>query len=398
MPKSPAPARRKVYHCPSCGAEVAFEDMDVRADTMRCRNCGKVHSLKRQIQRDKARQGLGEPPAGVRVSQAVVESGGPWSDLLEYPRRNLSMMLLCLWVAGCAGYGLARCVTHEEWLWAFLVALFLLLGGVGFAFELFGKHVLQLFAERGRYIVGFWRFRRMTEFALTSETCAFVQDHPATGHANKGQTVWEICVETKGKPGAVFGRGLPRHVQEFFCTCITRRAVGLSLDNADGGRRGVEIRHPIAFGVLSLVMIVSFAYAFSAHERVAVSDGKLVITESRWWGRKILKTEIPAKDITYVKLVMPTVSSKPHDHKLEILGEGDRVMKRLSGYGREVSGYQMGLMRAIRFRSVATFDRGRFPNLSFVLLGIFLLLPMALACGGPEPAPPAQKKNDGFAV
>ena len=60
-------ARRKVYHCPDCGAEIAFEDIDIRTDMMRCRSCGKRYSLKRQIQRDSAKRDLGEAPAGIEV-------------------------------------------------------------------------------------------------------------------------------------------------------------------------------------------------------------------------------------------------------------------------------------------------------------------------------------------
>jgi hypothetical protein len=142
--------------------------------------------------------------------------------------------------------------------------------------------------------------------------------------------------------------------------------------------------------VLSIAVLWCFAYAFSESERIVVSDGKLVIVESQWWGRKIERTEIPAKDITYVKLVMG--GGKRASYELEIQGADNHVLKRLAGYGREVGGYQIGLMEAIRCRPGATFDRERLPNLSIVLLGIFLLMPMALACSGLEIARTVQKK------
>lgn len=383
--------RRKVYHCPDCGSEIAFEDIDIRTDMMRCRSCGRRYSLKRQIQRDSAKRDLGEVPAGIEVRPAVAESGGAWSDLVVYPRRNLAMILLCLWLGGISGCGMVSCVMHGDWIWAILVAPFFLLGVAGLVFELFGKHALHLFAEYGCYAVGLWRFRRETEFALTSETYAFVDEHPETGLINQGTPVREICVESKNRSNAVFGRYLPAPVQEYFCACIARRAAGFSLNMVDGGRRGLGIKHPVVFGILLMGVLLCFVYAFSESERIVVSDGKLIITESRWWGRKIERTEIPAKDITYVKLVMG--GGRRASHELEIQGAGNHVLKRLAGYGREVGGYQIGLMEAIRCRPGATFDRERLPNLSTVLLGIFLLMPMALACSGLEIARPVQKKD-----
>ena len=388
-----AGARRKVYHCPDCGAEIAFTDIDVRSDTMHCRSCGKRHSLKRQIQRDMAKRDLGEPPPGIKVRPAVVERGGAWSDLVLCPRRNLAMMLLCLWLGGITGYSIASCATHGDWAWAVLIAPFFMLGIFGLVFEIFGKRVLHLYAERGCYTVGLWRFQRNVEFALTSETYAFVDEHPETGLINQGMPVREICVETKGRSNTVFGRYLPSPVQEFFCACIARRAAGFPLGKVDGGRRGLGIKHPIAFGVLSIAVLWCFAYAFSESERIVVSDGKLVIVESQWWGRKVERTEIPIKDITYVELVMGGGgrTSNKHSHKLEIQGSGGRVLKRLTGYGREVSGYQIGLMEAIRCRPGTAFERERLPNLSTVFVGIFLLMPMALACSGLELAPTTRK-------
>lgn len=384
-------ARRKVYHCPDCGAEIAFEDIDIRTDMMRCRSCGKRYSLKRQIQRDSAKRDLGEAPAGIEVRPAVAESGGAWSDLVVCPVRNLAMILLCLWLCGISGCGMVSCVMHGDWIWAILVAPFFLSGVAGLVFELFGKRVLRLFAEHGCYTVGLWRFRRETEFALTSETYAFVDEHPETGLINQGTPVREICVESKNRSNAVFGRYLSAPVQEYLCACIARRAAGFSLNKVDGGRRGLGIKHPVAFGVLLMAVLLCFAYAFSESERIVVSGGKLVITESRWWGRKVERTEIPVKDITYVELVMGR--GKHASHELEIQGAGKQVLKRLYGYGREVSGYQIGLMEAVRRRPGATFDRERLPNLSTVMLGIFLLMPMAFACSGLEIARPVQKKD-----
>ena len=353
-----ASARRKVYHCPACRAGIAFED-------------------------------LGEPPIGIKVRPAVSESGGAWSDLVVCPRCNLSTILLCLWLGGISGCGMASCVAHGDWIWAILVAPFFLCGIAGLVFELFGTRVLRLFADHGCYTVGLWCFRRNVEFALTSETYAFVDEHPKSGLINKGVPVREICVETNDRSNAVFGRYLPAPVQEYLCACIARRAAGLSLNMVDGVWSGLGIQHPVAFGVLLMAVLCCFAYAFSESERIVVSDGKLVIIESQLWGRKVERAEIPTKDITYVKLVMGR-----DKHALEIQGAAGKVLKRLSGYGREVSGYQIGLMEAIRCRPGATFDRERLPNLSIIFVGIFLLMPMALACSGLEIASIMRKEKD----
>ena len=331
---------------------------------------------------------LGEPPVGIKVRPAVAVSGGAWSDLVICPKRNLAMILLCLWLGGISGCCMASCVMHGDWIWAILVTPFFLFGVAGLLFELFGTRVLRLFADHGCYVVGLWCFRRNVEFALTSETYAFVDEHPETGLINHGTPVREICVESKGRSNTVFGRYLPAPVQEYLCACIARRAAGFSLDRVDGGRRGLEIKHPVAFGVLLIAVLCCVAYAFSESERIVVSDGKLVIIESHWWGRKIERTEMPIKDITYVKLLMGR-----DKHALEIQGAGGKALKRLSGYGREVSGYQIGLMGAIRSRHGATFDRERLPNLSAIMLGVFLLMPMAIACSGLEIARPIQKKD-----
>ena len=341
------------------------------------------------------RRDLGEPPVGIKVRPAVAVSGGAWSDLVICPKRNLAMILLCLWLGGISGCCMASCVMHGDWIWAILVTPFFLFGVAGLLFELFGTRVLRLFADHGCYVVGLWCFRRNVEFAFTSETYAFVDEHPEAGLINHGTPVREICVESKDRSNTVFGRYLPAPVQEYLCACIARRAAGFSLNRVDGGRRGLEIKHPVAFGVLLIAVLCCFAYAFSESERIAVSGGKLVIIESQWWGRKVERTEIPIKDITYVELVMGGGgrTSNKHSHKLEIQGSGGRVLKRLTGYGREVSGYQIGLMGAIRSRHGATFDRERLPNLSTIMLGVFLLMPMAIACSGLEIARPIQKKD-----
>ena len=328
---------------------------------------------------------LGEPPVGIKVRPAVAVSGGAWSDLVICPKRNLAMILLCLWLGGISGCCMASCVMHGDWIWAILVTPFFLFGVAGLLFELFGTRVLRLFADHGCYVVGLWCFRRNAEFALTSETYAFVDEHPETGLINHGTPVREICVESKGRSNTVFGRYLPAPVQEYLCACIARRAAGFSLNRVDGGRRGLEIKHPVAFGVLLIAVLCCFAYAFSESERIVVSGGKLVIIESQWWGRKVERTEMPTKDITYVKLLMGR-----DKYALEIQGAGGKVLKRLSGYGREVSGYQIGLMGAIRSRHGATFDRERLPNLSTIMLGVFLLMPMAIACSGLEIARPVK--------
>ena len=114
--------------------------------------------------------------------------------------------------------------------------------------------------------------------------------------------------------------------------------------------------------------VASVAFAFSSHERIRVADGTFVIEQSQWWGCRVERTEIPASDITYVDF---------KGFKMRILGANGRVLKRLTGYGRGVSGYQIGLMESLKCRPGKPFDASRFPNKFFAFVGFLLLIPLS---------------------
>ncbi len=366
--------RRKTYRCPFCGAEVAHSDID--ADWMHCRSCGKRCSLRGCIAREEAKKGVGEPPPGVRVIPGVDGKRDPRADLVVYPRRKPAMILFCAWLAGFFGTSAVFAVAPEDFLVSLPLAMLSLLGVAGLVFEIFGKNELLLFADRGVYVARLWRFCAIKkEFSISPETFAFVYEHLS----GPGNTVHEVCVETKCAGSVVFGRFLPRSVQRFFSACIARRAAGLALDEARGRRKGLGIRHPVVVAALFAVAMYCCAYAFSKWERILVADGNLVITQTRWWGREVEKTEIPTKDITYVQLRLGSVRGG-RNNRLEIQGIGGRVLKELTGFGRDVSGYQIGLMQSLKCRSGTPFDRERYPNFGLLGIGIFLLLPMAMVC------------------
>lgn len=365
-----AMVRRKVYHCPDCGAEIALKDINVRTDTMLCRSCGKRHSLKRQVQREASQRDPGEPPRGVIVQAGVVTSDGLWEDRIVYPHRSLPLLTFLLCFSGMFGYGVYVNTRSGDWGYAFLSAIPAVLAAVGLMYEAFGRTILRLSAQSGEFESGFGPFARRTSFCLSSETSAFVEERTRTELVGHGETVREVVVENARGSVVRFGSCLMHDVQDYFCACIARRAAGYPLQSRAGARR-LCLAHPLAFAVCLLALVSSVAFAFSSHERIRVADGTLVIEQSQWWGRHVERTEIPASDITYVDFK----GIKTHD--LLILGANGRVLKRLSGYGRGVSGYQIGLMKSLKCRPGTPFDASRFPNKLFAFVGFLLLIPLS---------------------
>jgi len=365
-----ATVRRKVYRCPDCGAEIALKDIDVRSDAMLCRSCGKLHSLKRQVQREASQRDPGEPPRGVIVQAGVATPDGPREDLVIYPHRSLPLLAFLLCFAGMFGYGAyvnARC---GDWGHAFLSAIPAALAAAGLMYEAFGRTILRLSAQSGEFESGFGPFARRASFCLSSETSAFAEERTRTELVGHGETVREIVVENAHGSAVRFGSFLMQDVQDYFCACIARRAAGYPLQSRAGARR-LCLAHPLAFAICMLALVSSVAFAFSSHERIRVADGTLVIEQSQWWGRHVERTEISASDITYVDFK----GGKTHD--LLILGANGRVLKRLTGYGRGISGYQIGLMESLKCHPGMPFDASRFPNKFFAFVGFLLLIPLS---------------------
>lgn len=365
-----AMVRRKVYRCPDCGAEIALKDIDVRTDVMLCRSCGKRHLLKRQVQREAAQKEPGEPPRGVIVQAGVVTSDGLWEDRIVYLHRSLPLLTFLLCFAGMFGYGVYVNARSGDWGHAILAAIPTVLATAGLMCEAFGRTVLRLAAQGGEYESGLGPFARHASFRLSAETSAFAEERTRTELVGHGETVREVVVENPRGSVVRFGSFLMHDVQDYFCACIARRAAGYPLQSRAGARR-LCLAHPLAFAVCVLALVASVAFAFSSHERIRVADGTLVIEQSQWWGRRVERTEIPASDITYVDFK----GIKTHD--LLILGANGRVLKRLSGYGRGVSGFRIGLMKSLKCRPGTPFDASRFPNKVFAYVGFMLLIPLS---------------------
>jgi hypothetical protein len=361
---------RKECRCPDCGAEIALKDIDVRTDMMLCRSCGKRHSLKRQVQREASQRDPGEPPRGVIVQAGVATPDGPGEDRVIYPHRSLPLLAFLLCFAGMFGYGVyvnARC---GDWGHAFLAAIPAALAAAGLMYEAFGRTILRLSAQSGEFESGFGPFARRASFCLSSETSAFVEERTRTELVGHGETVREVVVENARGSVVRFGSFLMHDVQDYFCACIARRAAGYPLQSRAGARR-LCLAHPLAFTICMLALVTSVAFAFSSHERIRVADGMLIIEQSQWWGRHVERTEISASDITYVDFK----GIKTHD--LLILGANGRVLKRLTGYGRGISGYQIGLMESLKCHPGMPFDASRFPNKFFAFVGFLLLIPLS---------------------
>ena len=365
-----ATVHRKVYRCPDCGAEIALKDIDVRTDAMLCRSCGKLHSLKRQVQREASQRDPGEPPRGVIVQAGVATPDGPGEDRVIYSHRSLPLLAFLLCFAGMFGYGVYANARSGDWGHAFLAAIPTALATAGLMYEAFGRTVLRLSAHSGEFESGFGPFARRASFCLSSETSAFAEERTRTELVGHGETVREIVVENARGSVVRFGSFLMQDVQDYFCACIARRAAGYPLQSRAGARR-LCLAHPLAFAVCLLALVASVAFAFSSHERIRVADGTLIIEQSQWWGRHVERTEIPASDITYVDFK----GFKTHD--LLILGANGRVLKRLTGYGRGVSGYQIGLMESLKCRPGTPFDASRFPDKISAFVGFLLLIPLS---------------------
>lgn len=370
----------KVYRCPSCGAAIALQDINVAADTMLCRSCGKVHPCSRAVRREEVRGELGKPPPGVKVTTGIAHPDVPCEDRIVYSRRNMAMIMLCLFWSGVSGCGAASLLYYHDWLPGFIVCGLCALGLTGLVFEVFGKNTLRLFRSGGIYTAGVFGVRRQARFDVSGDTDAYVDEYPNQGLINQGQQIREVAVAAGKWTEVRFARWLPRDVQEFFCRCIARHVAGVPLKDMDGGRFGSRVGHPFAFAVILAAAAACFAYAFSGRERIVVDGGTLTIEESKWWGCETAVSRIPVKDITYIDFRSCGRSS----WDLYILGKDRRLIRRLEGYGRDVSRYQIGLMEAIRCQAGTKFDKSRFTNMFFLALGFFLLLPAAFACGGFE--------------
>ena len=375
----------KAYRCPSCGAEIPLKDINVRADTMLCRSCGKIHSCGKAIRRADVNSELRNPPRGVRVVVGICRPDSFCEDRIVYCRRNVTVIMLCLWFSSITGWGAVSSLSHHDWLWGIFLCGLCVLGLAGLVFDLFGRNTLRLLPSEGIYTVGIWGVCKQVKFGIQRDTDARIDEYPNPGLINRGMIVREIVVETGKLSKTRFARSLPRDVQEFFCKCIARRAAGVPLTDMDGGCLGSGIKHPVAFALILAAVALSFAFAFSSKERIVVEDGKLTIEETKWWGRESTISSIPVRDISYVDLKW--------GRTIEILGNDRRVIRRLQGYGREVSGYQIGLMEAIKSRPGTVFDRSRYTNADFVGVGMFLFIFAAFACGGFDVVPKADKKE-----
>ena len=313
----------------------------------------------------------------------IVHPDAPCEDRIEYSLLNLCAIMLCAWWTGVTGCVAGSLLSSHDWPSGIFVCALSLLGVAGLLYSAFGKSVLRLSQEGGIYSAGLWKLRRQVKFVISRETDAYVDEYPNPELINQGVPIREIAVMSGKVRECGFARSLPKDVQEFFCRCIARRAAGVPLKDMDSGRRVSGIGHPVALTVILVAVAACFVYAFSAQEHLFVEDGMLVIEETEWYGHESSVSKIPFKDITYINL-------KSHGRgswHLDILGKDRRIIRRLHNYGREVSGYQIGLMQAIKCRPGTPFDRSRYTHLFFIALGFFLLIPAAFACGGFETAP-----------
>ena len=176
-----AGARRKVYHCPDCGAEIALRDINVKSDVMLCRACGRTSSCSSYLQREAARKVPGDPPKRVRVIHEEATFDRPREERIEWT------------------YGL----------WGVLLGVFLMCaGGV-----VLWKFSLSIVDGWCTYFVGVGKVGQKREFKLRRDTSVEFEVVPAK---NGSEQYWkQIRISNNDGADVVIG-SLPLDVAEYF--------------------------------------------------------------------------------------------------------------------------------------------------------------------------------------
>lgn len=85
----------KTYNCPSCGARIALGDINVKADVMLCRACGRTSSCSKYLQREAFGKAPGKPPKRVRVIHNEMTFDRPREERIELRRVKSSGAFWC---------------------------------------------------------------------------------------------------------------------------------------------------------------------------------------------------------------------------------------------------------------------------------------------------------------
>ena len=212
----------KTYNCPSCGAQIALRDINVKSDVMLCRACGRTLSCSGYLQREAAGKAPGEPPKRVRVIHEEAAFDRPREERIEW-KYGLWCVLLGAFLM-CAGgvvlwkdigwyCGRFRCATNPEL--GLVVSPFIFLAGLAFTiFTIFGKFSLSIVDGWCTYFVGVGKIGRRREFRLRHDTSVELEVVPV----NKGSEQYWKQIRISNNDGAdVVIKSLPMDVAEYLC-------------------------------------------------------------------------------------------------------------------------------------------------------------------------------------
>ena len=216
------------YSCPSCGANIPLDDVNVSKDVALCRACGRTTSFSVLSGTGEiSLQGLDEPPRGVRV-----ETGFNEETTIVY--RRLSPLLLFLipftaiWSGGSmigiygtqirnGKFDLAQSLFGIP----FLIGTLVLLSAI--AFLLFGKWVIRLDRGDGTVFVGVGPFGWTRRFSYNQTS---VVSLAATKITVNNRSQQGILVRTDEKD-FLFGAVLRKDVRQFVAATILQHVAQL---------------------------------------------------------------------------------------------------------------------------------------------------------------------------
>ena len=212
----------KTYNCPSCGAQIALRDSNVKSDVMLCRACGKTVSCSRYLQREAAGHAPGEPPTRVRAIHNDATFDRQREERIEWKYGLWGVLfgalLMCaggvvLWTDIGWYCGRVRCATNPEL--GLVVSPFIFLAGLAFTiFTIFGKFSLSIADGWCTYFIGVGKIGRRREFRLQRDTSVEFEVVPMK---DGSEQFWkQIRISNNDGADVVIG-SLRMDVAEYLC-------------------------------------------------------------------------------------------------------------------------------------------------------------------------------------
>lgn len=216
------------WKCPSCGALLAADDMDVAADTVLCRSCGAeclISDLADERQHDGVSQKLPPLMPGtlkVRKTASGVELiyGKPRRQGLFFFGFGLALNG-GFWAIFSALFTEARDKGKDISLWLMLPFALVGLAALGSGvYALFGRTTLMLRKGRGEVFRGIGPVGRRRSFTLEVKSRVLLK---RCGSGRYGEALYGIVVEQADGGSVTFGREIMEEdVQKYLASACRR--------------------------------------------------------------------------------------------------------------------------------------------------------------------------------